>query len=114
MIKPFRPNRVFKPASKPKERTGADKIRSSAAWQRCRLNHIKRFPMCQDPLGKHKANNELPPMGGREVHHKIPIEQNPDLAFDDSNLLTVCRYCHESLEKRATIHLEKPNAGARG
>lgn len=37
---------------------------------------------------------------GLEVHHIIPIERNNELAFDDFNLITLCRYHHEQAEKR--------------
>ena len=33
-----------------------------------------------------------------EVHHIIPIEERPDLAFVEDNLMSVCRECHEEME----------------
>ncbi|MCD8206866.1 MAG: HNH endonuclease, partial [Bacteroidales bacterium] len=32
------------------------------------------------------------------VHHAIPIEQNPDKALDDDNLITLCEKHHEMAE----------------
>lgn len=32
-------------------------------------------------------------------HHIIPIEERPDLAYDEDNLMNVCRMCHSRLER---------------
>ena len=36
-----------------------------------------------------------------EVHHKVPANKAPWLFFDPSNLMAVCRPCHEALEAEA-------------
>lgn len=41
---------------------------------------------------------------GLQVHHLIKRTENLELAFEPSNLVTVCRICHEELEK---LPLEK-------
>lgn len=44
--------------------------------------------------------------GGKlEVHHSIPFADNPDLAFDIDNCITLCRPCHLS------EHRNKPRPG---
>lgn len=35
-----------------------------------------------------------------EVHHVVPVLVDPDLAFDPSNLITLCRACHAREERR--------------
>lgn len=32
------------------------------------------------------------------VHHNIPITENIDIALDNNNLITLCRYHHELAE----------------
>lgn len=34
-----------------------------------------------------------------EVHHIIPLEERPDLAFEDNNLITLCQEAHEKAER---------------
>ena len=34
-----------------------------------------------------------------ETHHIIKLQQRPDLALEDSNLICLCRNCHEKAEK---------------
>lgn len=34
---------------------------------------------------------------GDVVHHIIPIEEAPELAFVDDNLITICKTCHNKL-----------------
>lgn len=37
---------------------------------------------------------------GKEVHHKIPIEQRPDLRLDMNNLELLCSDCHNNAHGR--------------
>ena len=68
----------------------AAKIRSSKAWQDCRLRYLKRFPICQ------WCDNEP----AAEVHHIKKLVENPDLAFDDKNLFSVSERCHDLIHAR--------------
>jgi 5-methylcytosine-specific restriction protein A len=34
-----------------------------------------------------------------EVHHKVKIKNRPDLRLDWDNLMSVCRSCHEAIER---------------
>ena len=34
-----------------------------------------------------------------ETHHIIKLQERPDLATEDSNLICLCRNCHEKAEK---------------
>lgn len=31
------------------------------------------------------------------VHHKLELDEYPELAFDDNNLVAVCQACHNKL-----------------
>ncbi|TPJ28025.1 HNH endonuclease signature motif containing protein [Mesorhizobium sp. B2-7-2] len=46
--------------------------------------------------------------GRLEVHHKIPVRQAPELAFDLGNLTCLCPPCHIRLERGLT----KPTAAS--
>lgn len=104
MLKPYRHTRVFdnRPPD-PKAKTIAAKMRSSKAWQVCRRSYVASHPLCEDPFGIHRAVPELKVT--EEVHHKIPVETRPDLAFDEANLMACCRYCHEAMEKRGDSYV---------
>jgi 5-methylcytosine-specific restriction endonuclease McrA len=65
--------------------------------------------------------------GRLEIHHKIPLRQAPDLAFDLGNLLSLCPTCHQQrtmaerghepdpdrLAWRTLLRKATPNAGIR-
>ena len=80
---------------------GTKDIRSTGRWKR-KANDIKvrDLGLCQmckhnmDMLSDMKLFNAI----NVQVHHIIKIKDNPDLAFEDSNLITLCRYHHELVE----------------
>jgi 5-methylcytosine-specific restriction protein A len=37
----------------------------------------------------------------RDVHHIVPIEQDPSRRMDVTNLMAVCRACHQRLDREA-------------
>ena len=74
----------------------AKKIRSSHRWTKVSLLKRGKNPLCEDPFGDHARTNAT--VQAEEVHHKIPVEERPDLAFHEDNLLSVCRPCHERME----------------
>lgn len=39
------------------------------------------------------------------VHHVHPLEQRPDLALDDRNLISLCETCHNAMHDRHTGEL---------
>jgi 5-methylcytosine-specific restriction protein A len=62
-------------------------------WLKLR-NHKRRVnPLCErcESLGK------VTPMV--EVHHKVPFDDEPDLAFECDNLESLCTLCHEFRHK---------------
>ena len=63
----------------------------SSRWTRVSRQVRATFPLCQ----RCKAKPSM------EVHHKVPANKAPWLFFDPSNLMAVCRPCHEALEAEA-------------
>lgn len=52
-------------------------------WTWMRNQWMRRNPRCVD-CGR----------PGEEVHHVIPRAQRPDLTYDKTNLVTLCKDCH--------------------
>jgi len=59
--------------------------------QRYRLRH----PLCE------QCEREGRTTAATEVHHKIKAKDRPDLVLQWDNLMSVCRSCHEKLERDA-------------
>jgi len=61
----------------------------TTAWEKKRWEILERdnyeCQVCKEEGGFAPATT---------VHHIIPLEQRPDLALDDDNLLSVCAACH--------------------
>lgn len=82
---------------------GTKDIRSTGRWKR-KANDIKvrDLGLCQmckhnmDMLSDMRLFNAI----NVQVHHIIKIKDNPDLAFEDSNLITLCRYHHDLVEDK--------------
>ena len=73
--------------------TDAAAFRSRQAWQRLRRMYLNAHPLCQ---GDGCRNRTTP---ATEVHHRLPVAARPELALDPDNLMSVCRACHEWLER---------------
>lgn len=69
----------------------ARQIRSGKQWQAARDYAMSRCEglccYCYDAPAQ-------------EVHHIRPLETNPELAYEQSNLLPVCKRCHGWLDTR--------------
>ena len=74
------------------------KIYNSKAWKNLRHSKLIRNPICEVCLMQHRINDE--PI---DVHHLISFMSTTDevkrcqLAYDYSNLISVCRNCHSLL-----------------
>lgn len=76
-------------------KSSINKFRSKSTWQRKRNEIIKRDAyLCKLCLYNGVLNNK-----NLEVHHIIPIKDNDDLKLVDNNLITLCRSCHDLVEK---------------
>ncbi len=69
-------------------RSKAQRIRSSSRWQKVRLIQLREHPLCHDcqQAGRTKQ--------AEQVRHIQQVESRPDLAFDGSNLMSLCEACH--------------------
>ena len=74
----------------------AQRIRSSARWQRFR-NWFKRgHPLCCDPFGRHADDGVV--VATAHAHHITSLAVRPDLACVESNCAPLCSRCHAKVE----------------
>ena len=86
------------------------KIRTTYRWSRLRKDYRDQQPYCEDPFRIHR--NEL--ATAQAVHHILPIETEPLLAFQTDNLAALCNDCHQKIEElirkgKQTWHLFRPS-----
>lgn len=72
------------------------RLRSSTRWQRVRRMKLGRDPLCEDPFGDHARQGIT--VGASQVHHIEGVSKRPDLAFDLTNLMSICTKCHARIE----------------
>lgn len=73
----------------------AEQIRNTYAWQQKRAAIKQRdHYLCRYGLAHGSIVYE-----GLEVHHIIPLEERPDLALEDGNLITLSAEVHERAER---------------
>lgn len=65
-------------------------------WYQLSRRYRKQHPLCERCL---QFDRTTP---ATEVHHKVPIRQDPSLRLNWDNLMAVCRQCHE-IEERETV-----------
>lgn len=87
----------YKPTKKIK--TTANTVRQTNRWHQKSLNIRERDDfMCRvcrlNLYGTVKQYNST----DIEVHHIIPLEEDDTKAFEDNNLISLCRYHHEMAE----------------
>ncbi|HCD70878.1 MAG TPA: HNH endonuclease [Ruminococcaceae bacterium] len=83
----------------------ADKFRNTQAWKRtARLILERDKHCCRVCLARGLIVNR-----GLSVHHIIPLAEDFDLRVEETNLITLCRHCHERAE-RGAISREKLRA----
>jgi len=88
-----------RPASK-KKITDKDRIRSSYEWQKKRedIKQRDRY-VCQLCIRGLYGTRKRYEHENLSVHHIIPLEENPESAMDDDNLITLCELHHELAEQ---------------
>ncbi|KGN75966.1 hypothetical protein HQ40_03955 [Porphyromonas gulae] len=71
----------------------------SHRWRKLRRSYMLRHPLCEVCLDRYNRTKPA-----TEVHHKKPIEDAignsalmESLAYDEGNLMSVCRDCHTQL-----------------
>jgi len=82
------PQRVDQRRADTPEQREADRLRSTARWQRLRMVVLRREPLCRACTD---AGRTTP---ATEVDHLEPLQQRIDLAFVEANLQPLCRSCH--------------------
>ena len=81
------------------------KLMNSMSWKYLRARKLHSNPECEECAKKGKIRLAV------EVHHIVPIESAHDLegmkrlAFDYTNLESVCRECHHAIHKKMGSHL---------
>ena len=73
---------------------------NSKRWRSARAEKLRRQPLCEDCLSLGRA------VPATEVHHVVPLSlgrsygEMERLAFDASNLRSLCRDCHAATHRR--------------
>lgn len=69
----------------------------SAKWERKRAAILKRDEyLCQECKRYNKSTE------ANVVHHIFPLEQYPEYALENWNLISLCHQCHECMHERYT------------
>lgn len=58
-------------------------------WRRLSEDYRVRNPLCEDCDAKGITTP------AKEVHHIVPISQDPSKRLDINNLVSLCKTCHE-------------------
>lgn len=78
-----------------------DKRKRQEIYQDRRWRLLRQVKMIDNPLCERcEAEGRVKPT--EEVHHIVPIDINPDLAFDYDNLKSLCIDCHKLEHKLLT------------
>ena len=63
-------------------------------WHRLSVHKRTIDPLCENCLNEGRVTP------ADEVHHIVPIAVAPELRLKIGNLMSVCRSCHEVVERR--------------
>lgn len=81
---PYRPTTHKAKRIKPQVRR-SDRLRWNWKWQKLSRRQRDLFPVC-------KAPGCIRP--SEEVHHILPLETHPELAYEPRNCVPLCKECH--------------------
>lgn len=93
-MKAYKPKKTLRTYSKTISRLEADRILNSRKWRKKSKSFLFDNPLCENPSGSTDCKR-----AASQVHHKIDRIDRPDLAFVDSNLMSLCRRCHSRITK---------------
>ena len=69
-------------------------------WERKRATILRRDEyLCQECKRYGKS------VAASLVHHISPVESHPELAYENSNLISLCHKCHNEIHDRITDQL---------
>lgn len=71
----------------------ADTFYTSTKWKKLSRRILQERPICEI-CGENYAD---------QVHHIIPVADNPELAYDENNLQPICRACHARLTRKERL-----------
>ena len=97
-------NRRFSNYKKHDISADISKIYNTSQWRKLRLAHLMQHPLCENC----QANNIITP--AICVHHKQFIStgttelEMKDIAYDPSNLMSLCENCHNEFHTQAKRH----------
>ncbi len=93
------PQKAQRQLKYPKD-TRAAELRNSSRWQKTR-DWIRRrdYNVCQLCLRNYEGTVRLYETEGLSVHHIVSLEEDESKAFDEDNLITLCRLHHEMAEE---------------
>jgi 5-methylcytosine-specific restriction enzyme A len=82
------------PRKRPDERKSAAQRGYDYQWQRFRKQYLALNPLCKDcqAIGIVK--------GATDIHHIEKLCDHPDLKYDDSNLMPLCKMHHDKRTAR--------------
>ena len=60
-------------------------------WQLFRKSYLTQHPLCV--LCSENGEAET----ANEIHHEKPIATHPELQYDETNLMALCKSCHNSI-----------------
>ena len=66
--------------------------RYGRSWQRIRTRYVHKHPLCEMCLKQGRY------VAVEEVHHIVPLSEGG--TNDESNLMSLCRSCHEKIHKK--------------
>lgn len=65
-----------------------DEVYNTDKWKKLRVLKLMKNPLCE------QCEKEGIVKPALDVHHKIPILKDISKAFDEDNLMSLCRKCH--------------------
>ena len=72
----------------------------TTAWRRIRRHVLERDHYWCQRCKRTIANT---------VHHRIPVEERPDLALEETNLESLCEQCHNASHPERNRKAEAPS-----
>jgi 5-methylcytosine-specific restriction protein A len=88
-------------------RSPDDQFYSRANWRNLRLWHLRHYPLCADPFGRHAEDHVTVP--ATDVHHTAGRHAHPETTYSEEDLESLCHSCHSAVTAR-----EKLGAGSGG
>lgn len=84
------------------------RLYKTSRWQRLRALQLKKYPCCA------LCEKEGYVKGADTVDHVIPHKGDEELFWDDNNLQSLCKQCHDMVKQRIEIKGYSDNIGVDG